>query len=812
VNPIILAASLLLAAAPQTHNPNSPEEAQVPNRLINETSPYLLQHAYNPVEWHPWGEEAFAEARLRDVPIFLSIGYSTCYWCHVMERESFEDPATAAVMNEHFVCIKVDREERPDVDDLYMTATQIMTGSGGWPMNTFLDPHTLKPFWCGTYFPPTAMQGRPSFTQVLLGMSDVWQSKRDQAVKQAEQLAGAVQEQLAGSTKPAALGSAQITDAVSTLLQIFDRTEGGFGRSPKFPQPVYGLFLLDVRPIVDDETRTAIDGALKLTLDRMAVGGVFDQVGGGFHRYATDANWTVPHFEKMLYDNGQLLSLYARAAALYDDDFYREIAQRIAAYVDREMTGSSGGFFSAQDAEVDSREGLNYLWNAAQIDAVLNESDAEFAKDIYGVTNGANFRDPHHAEDDPSNVLRLEKRPADLAKQLGISLEEFQQIRRRIDTQLLAARDKRKQPSLDDKVLTSWNAMMITGLVQAGEVFDDSAMLDAAQRATDFILTTMRTSTGRLYRSYRKAEGAVGKANHQGVLEDYAWTIIALLELDHAGRGNGEYRKAASDLAEIMHADFADNEGVYTDVAHGRDDLFVRPRSTYDGATPSGIGVAIRSLIVMHSADPQGPWLDRAIAQLGGISQDIAERPVSAVNSVGAIISIIAQDGNADRLKFGETLAQDQSTSNAPDATSSASVVEVYADRESITVDGDTPATLTLGFRIKPGYHILAADPAAPDSEAGQGLIPLRVGLIEGNGIAVYADYPDGDPYGAQIVGTDDLRVHSGEFRIKVAVEKKDGVGAGPGKPVLGVTFQACDDNSCLQPITVRIEVAVNIQ
>ena len=804
----LLVASPAVASEPEVrplHN------QQTTNRLINESSPYLLQHARNPVDWYPWGEEAFAAARERDVPIFLSIGYSTCYWCHVMERESFEDAATAKIMNERFVCIKVDREERPDVDDIYMAATQLMTGSGGWPMNSFLDPDTLRPFWCGTYFPPEPMHGRPSFTQVLMGMSDVWTSKRGEAAEQAANLAEAVRDHLAGDAAPAALGLDQIASAVTTLLQIYDRTEAGFGGAPKFPQPVYGLFLLDARAIVDDETRKTIDHCLKHTLDRMAVGGLFDQVGGGFHRYCVDGTWTVPHFEKMLYDNAQLLSLYSRAAALYDDAFYREIVRRTADYLDREMTTEAGGLCSAQDAEVDTREGLNYLWNQEQIRGVLGGDDAEFALDLYGLDNGTNFTDPHHPGDGPKNVLRLESRPDILAGRAGRSLDEFDAQRDSVNTALLAARDAREQPGLDDKVLASWNGMAIVGLVDASKALDDSARLDAAERVARFVLDHMRSDLGQLHRSCRtlsserEGDGSRSLGPLAG-LEDHAWMIRACVALHNAGRGKGVFLAAAGSLAEVIDAAFRTDGGAYADTAEGRADLFVRPRSTYDGAMPSGASTLALAFLELSSAGAADR--DRALAQLRGMSHEIAERPVSAVNAVRAIIRVIHAEGDASSLAFGEVRGP---ASSRPSATSSASVVEVFADTDAVTVAGDRPATLALGIRIKPGYHILAADPVPEGSGAGEGLLPLRVGLISGQGVAVYADYPEGEPFGGAIVGLDELRVHTGELRLNVAIEHKPGVGASEGTPVLGITIQACDDTACLKPSTIRIGVSVTI-
>ncbi len=784
------------------------------NRLIDESSPYLLQHAHNPVDWRPWGPEAFAEACERDVPIFLSIGYSTCYWCHVMERESFEDEETARVMNERFVCVKVDREERPDVDDLYMTATQLMTGSGGWPMSVFLEPEGLRPFWCGTYFPRDPMHGRPSFTQVLLGMSDVWANKRAEAIEQAENLAGAVRDHLASDAEPAALGGPQVASAVRTLLQIYDRTEGGFGGAPKFPQPVYGLFLLDARPIVDAETRGAIDHALRHTLDRMAVGGLFDQVGGGFHRYCVDGTWTVPHFEKMLYDNAQLLSLYARASEVYDDDFYREVVSRTVAFLGLEMTGAGWFLFSALDAEIGGHEGLNYLWVEEQVDQVLEGEDAAFAKRIYGIDRGGNFTDPHHPGDGPKTVMRLDDRPEALAEAMGMPVSEFNERRTRVNSVLFEERqNNRDYPHIDDKAIAAWNGMGIVGLVDASSALGDPGPLDTAEKIAGFVLDHMRDAEGRLARTFRSgrphAQG--GKGPGAG-LEDYAWMIEACVALHRAGRGDGRFLEAAKGFAEIVHADFRTEAGLYADSADGRTDLFVRARSTYDGATPSGISVMIHALTELHHADAPAQrdsvWLDRAREQLAGVSRAVAERPVSAVNSVRTVIEMIGIDGDASRLGFGEAVTPAEAR---PDAASSSRVVEIFADEEEVVVTDETPATLTLGIRIRDGYHILAAEPVA-DGADGEGLIPLRVGLVSGQGVAVYAEYPEGEAYGASIVGADDLRVHTGELRLTVVLEKQDGVGASAGEPVLGITFQACDDAACLKPATVRLGVGVRIE
>ena len=387
-----------------------------PNRLAEETSPYLLQHAYNPVDWYPWGEEAFAAARQRNVPIFLSIGYSTCYWCHVMERESFEKPEVAKIMNRDFVCIKVDREQRPDVDEIYMTACQVYTrvttgrASGGWPLSLFLDPTTLKPFFAGTYFPPEPGFGKPSFTQLLAGVHDSWGTQRATLEEQSNQVAMMVTRELETQAGVQPLGASLGARAVSGLMSYHDKINGGFGGAPKFPQPVY-LELM----IAGGWDRPEVQQAVRKTLDAMAIGGIYDHVGGGFHRYAVDADWTVPHFEKMLYDNGQLASLYADVYQRTGDEFYAEVVRGILDYVLREMTAPDGAFLSAQDAEVNAREGGSYIWLPEEIREALgaqdHAQDIDFTMEVYGLAGGSNFKDPHHQDAPPANVLRFKDRP-----------------------------------------------------------------------------------------------------------------------------------------------------------------------------------------------------------------------------------------------------------------------------------------------------------------------------------------------------------------------------------------------------------------
>lgn len=763
------------------------------NRLSRESSPYLLQHAHNPVDWYPWGPEAFAAARERDVPIFLSVGYSTCYWCHVMERESFESDSIARLMNERFVNIKVDREERPDVDDVYMAATQVLSGRGGWPMSCFLEPEGLKPFWCGTYFPPVPRQGMPGFGQVLESISSAWRQKRAEVVEQAVKVAEVVAEHVGARMAPVGIGLEQVTQAAQGLLQALDRTWGGFGGAPKFPQAANLEFLLDVRESAGDEgTRRAMDEAIRLTLDKMAIGGLRDQVGGGFHRYSVDQMWTVPHFEKMLYDNAQLISVYARAAAMYGDEFYRRVVESTIGYVRAEMTAEAGGFFSAQDAEVDGREGANYVWTEAEVKAALEGEDAEFATRVYGLERGANFRDPHHADALPVNVLRMEDRPERIAAAMGMDEGTFVERLGRVNANLLRARALRKQPRLDDKVLASWNGMMVAALADAGRLLGKQEWVSMAARGASFVLERMRGCDG-LMRVERE-----GKVSTPAFLEDYAYVVAGLLSLSRAeGETGGDLPRlrTALDLIEEAEGLFGDAAGGgYFDTRAGADELFVRPRMTHDGAMPSGSSVMLNNLVDAFRATGDARLLERAVRCAGALSHAVAASPVSSINATRGVLRLLAL-GQKEKLAALGPPAPAGEAARQRDFTP----VEVYADAERITVSADAPAQLRIVLRIAEGYHITAAEPGP----AAMGLLPLRVGVINGSGVAAYADYPAGEAYGEG----GELRIYRGEVELPVVVEMQ---GEWKGRPLLAVRFQACTETECLEPVTVELDVAID--
>ena len=813
------------------------------NRLVNETSPYLLQHAHNPVDWYPWGEEAFAAARARDVPIFLSIGYSTCYWCHVMERRVFENEALASKMNERFVNIKVDREERPDLDDLYMTATQIMTQRGGWPMSAFLTPPGtdgegdaettplaasggsggagggLKPFWCGTYIPPEPQHGMPGFGQVLDALSAAWRDQRDEVIEQADRVTDAVRRVLgpdagdeaggdeAGSQQ---LGIETVQSVANALLQMYDQEHGGFGSAPKFPQPANVGFLLGVYETTGNEPLWPV---IHHTLDRMARGGVYDQVGGGFHRYSVDAKWLVPHFEKMLYDNGQLAELYAAAYEAKPDEpasaLYRRIALETCDYVVREMTDDTGAFWSAQDAEVDGREGDNYVWTREQViealsgasgDASGDDTDASdlagFAVKMYGLDLGPNFQDPHPPagyKATPVNVLFLPQPLSQLTEELGVSMSEVVRRREAVNRRLLAVRDQRKQPRTDDKVIAAWNGMMIAGMAKAGRIFDRDDLVAAAARAADAVLEHMSTDDGGLYRTLRN-----GETRQPAYLEDYAHFAHGLLELHRARPEGNRYLEEATRLIGIASQRFGAPRGGYFDTLADQADLLVRNRSTHDGATPSGNSQMVHDLLDLHAASHDERWLQLAALDLRSAAGELNRQGGAMIHMTHALLRLLSTAPSlATATGAGESSDADEaSASSLPDP------VTVSADREAVTLGGGDEARLRVTLDIDDGYHVNAHEPAS------DWLVATELGLRGGSGLAVEASYPEPSEQ-ALAFADEPVRVYEGRVEIDAALRKTgEGDGVEPGELV--VTYQACDDSRCLPPRTVTVPVTLH--
>ncbi|MEO6656600.1 MAG: thioredoxin domain-containing protein [Pyrinomonadaceae bacterium] len=540
------------------------------NHLINETSPYLLQHAHNPVNWYPWGEAAFAKAKAEDKPLLVSIGYSACHWCHVMEHESFEDEATAAVMNENFVNIKVDMEERPDVDQIYMNFVQLTTGRGGWPMNVFLTPDK-RPFFGGTYFPPTPRYGMASWQQILMSIAEAYENKRDELENSANDIVGEMRRLSRVESAPEGLSTELLDTAFSSFTRTFDTVNGGFGGAPKFPPAMSLEFLLRYHKRTGEDLALSI---VKQTLDKMANGGIYDQLGGGFHRYAVDAIWLVPHFEKMLYDNAQLIRVYLHAFQVTGNFFYRRIAVETLEYVRREMLDESGGFYSTQDADSEGVEGKFFVWTPEEIGKALVKDDAAEFCSYYDVTASGNF--------EGENILNV-KNPVATAS----GSDPFADAR----SKLFAEREKRIRPNRDEKVLTGWNGLMLAAFADAAAVLGNEEYLQIAQRNAEFILTQLQ-SDGRLLRTWKE-----GSSKLNGYLEDYANVADGLLVVYQIS-GEVKYLVEAGRLADLMITEFWDAEnGGFFFTSNDHEELIVRNKDFYDNATPSGNSVAADVLL-----------------------------------------------------------------------------------------------------------------------------------------------------------------------------------------------------------------------
>jgi uncharacterized protein len=589
------------------------------NRLAGETSPYLLQHAGNPVDWFPWGPEALARAKELDRPIFVSIGYAACHWCHVMERESFEDEATAGFLNEHFVAVKVDREERPDLDRLYMGAVQAMTGQGGWPMSVFLTPDG-RPFYGGTYFPDTPRHGMPSFRQVLEGVRLAWTGQRDEV----EQAGGNVVRALLDGrqTAPASGGlppSELLGEAAAAAASAFDPVNGGWGSAPKFPQPMTIEFLLRRHRASGDATPLGI--ALR-SLDAMAAGGIHDQLGGGFHRYATDAAWLVPHFEQMLSDNAQLARVYAHAWALTGEERYLGTMTGTLDYVLRELRVGDGGFAASQDADAGGEEGATFTWSAAEVRELLGP-DAPLFRAAYGVTDAGNW--------EGRTILSKVTGDADLASRFGLGAGDVAARLATARAALLARRATRPQPARDDKVLAAWNGLAIAALADASRSLDASGdpgleelaqrYREAAERAASTVLAGLLTPDGRLRRSWKD-----GRASADGVLEDHAHLADGLLALYEATFDERWFTRAVS-LAEVILAHFMDPAGGFFDTADDSEQLVVRPKDVQDNATPSGGAMAATVLLRLAALTGDGRYQAAAESALATVGPYLARYP-----------------------------------------------------------------------------------------------------------------------------------------------------------------------------------------
>jgi uncharacterized protein YyaL (SSP411 family) len=746
------------------------------NRLAQETSPYLLQHAHNPVDWYAWGPEAFEAARRQDKPIFLSVGYSTCYWCHVMERECFENPAIAAEMNRRCINIKVDREERPDVDQLYMTFVQVLTRQGGWPMSVFLTPQ-LKPFYGGTYFPPQDRYNRPGFPQLLAAIDQAYHARKDEVIRQSDHFVHVLSRiaEPPAPEAPIAINDAFIETLIDRSTADYDPDHGGFGSAPKFPrQTLLELLLVQLRHHPNEQRSKMI----LHTLEALARGGIRDHLGGAFHRYSTDAEWLVPHFEIMLYDNAMLAWIYTEAYAQTEDLRYAKVARGILDFVLREMTSPQGAFYTAFDAEVHAREGASYLWTMEEIEQILGEDNARLFGRVYGLDLGPNFADPHHGSGAPdANILLLPRPLEDAAAEFKMDVARLEARLEPMRQKLYSARLKRDQPLLDTKILTSWNALMIRAFAHAGSVLQDKTYLKAAGAGADFLLAHHRAPDGGLYRTSRDG----GAAKYPGFLDDYAFLCQALLALADAG-GNMKRQEQAGALATLTLAKFGDPSGAggFYFTAADAQDLIVRQKTIADSPLPSGNAVAAMVLMELGKAD-----VARDI--IAAFAQQVHDQGESASAMVQAMMHYVRDYSPITVSAEGEPAATAATGSEIERPTSPK---QTAAGVVTLSTSWRQPDLLEVAVEILDGFHINA-------HVASAGLLATQLAVSrEAAELVADIDYPPGEERSFSFSPTK-VRVYSG--RISIAVRFKQ---APTGQVSLSLYYQACNDQACLPPVT----------
>ena len=724
------------------------------NRLVHETSPYLLLHAHNPVDWYPWDDEALERAKRENKLIFLSVGYSTCYWCHVMEREVFSNPEIAEMMNKDFINIKIDREERPDLDEIYMTATQLLTQRGGWPNSVFLTPD-LKPFYAGTYFPPTDMPGRPGFPTILDAVQEAWVTREDEVIESANQISETIAMATskvftALTAKP--LSRSLITGALDYLQTNYSRAYGGFGNAPKFPNPA------NLELLLSEYERASDASLLKMvthTLDMMAYGGMYDQIGGGFHRYSVDEKWLVPHFEKMLYDNAQLAKVYLRAYQLTHEPRYRRVVEEIFSFVFREMTAPEGGFYAALDAETDAEEGKYYVWTADEVQKVLGKKEGERFAKVYGVDKGPNF--------EGKNVLYIPEGPAaeDDLKSVAAAREK-----------LLMARAKREYPLLDTKIIVNWNGLMIDAFAYGYEVLGEERYLAAATKAARFILDTLRKPDGELWHTY-----TAGVTKQDAYLDDYAFFVKGLLAL-HRATGKEQWFNAAKTLTDTMIQLFSDdkNGGFYYTKADAKH-LIVRTKKPFDSAIPSGNAVAVENLLAFGT-----DYQRYAEKTLRSFAASMSQAPPSFMYMLFALnhylVSKGALDSDTSRLVTGTAVVKSES----------GGIFDVELD-----------------LKIAAGWHV-NANPTGQDN-----LIPTTVLVDTDTAIEIVdVTYPKGESVRFAF-SEESLNVYEGSLTIPLQLKQKPRTLLDRTVPVLlKLTYQPCNETECLLPRTLNIPLKLS--
>lgn len=777
------------------------------NRLARETSPYLLLHAHNPVDWYPWGPEAFARARDEKKPIFLSIGYSSCYWCHVMERESFMDPEIARFLNEHFVSIKVDREERPDVDQVYMAALQAFS-TGGWPMSMFLMPDG-RPFFGATYLPPRDHEDYSGFLTLLSKIDKAWREERVEIERAADGLTEVVRRKLGSSSHGRKL---PITGAVAAegrrlLAAQFDPEFGGFGfspenaRRPKFPEPVNLVFLLDQHRrgrkesprsgshvIGPAASRTDPLFMVLFTLDHMARGGIRDQLAGGYHRYATSRYWIVPHFEKMLYDNAQLASVHVMAYELTGDVRWRAEAEATFAFIARTMTAPEGGFYSALDAETTAGEGAYYVWSRDQLRDVLGEgAEGDVFSQIYGMKRDPNFEGGRYVLLQPRPIEEQAEKPQTTPQELEARL-------RPLCERMLVAREQRPGPLRDEKILTAWNGLMIAAYADAYRAFKNEAYRQAAEKSAEFLLKTLRDPGGRLLRTY-----CAGQAKLPGYLEDYGFLVHGLLRL-HTATGDSRWLGQARTLADRMIADFADpREGGFFFTAGAHESLLARPKDPYDGALPGANNMAALDLLALHRATGEPRYLDTARKTLESFQTPLVQNPAAMPLMLVAVQELLDDQPQS----AGVGLIGDGPPAVAP-APQIVTATARMRNPEQPVSGRELQAIVRLD--IKEGWYLHAnptgveiLKPTTLVLEVGQGARDLQV------------DYPSGQVKVLGSLGQERVALYEGKVQIPIHVSWDPTAQGGKMTLTLKLNYQACDDKVCLAPASLDIPLEVTL-
>ena len=819
-------------AEPPPQKAAAASEPKHTNRLTNTSSPYLLQHAHNPVDWYPWGPEALERAKNEDKPIFLSVGYSTCYWCHVMEREVFENEEIAALMNERFICIKVDREERPDLDEIYMAATQLMTQGGGWPNSLFLTPD-LKPFFAGTYFGATDQNGRPGFGTLVTQLSDAWKNQRPKVNEVSGRVADTIKNALGdrlASTPKAALDAALVDKTVKQIGASYDPTNGGFGLAPKFPSDFYYSFLLDAhaRRVAKGDQDAATLAMVTTTLDAMAAGGIHDHVGGGFHRYATDSQWKVPHFEKMLYNQAALAVAYLDAFAATGEARDADTARGIFRFVNEVFTGPQGQFYSAFDAETDAVEGAYYTWTREQIKSVLGVADAAKFLAAFELADVPIF--PGHKHPEGGTLVRKARGVAntpEITAMLG---------------KLAEVRVARKPPRLDDKALAAWNGMMIDAFAHGAEVLKDDAYRAAAARAAAFVLEKMRMPDGRLLRSVRVAADAkdtkdakdakvaadtkdAKAAPQEGFLEDYAFVIRGLLALNRVetdAAAKAKWLDAAQSLAAKADELFWDKANGGYFFATPQPDLIARGKDIGDNATPGGNSVMAHNLLTLAAATGDAAYRTKAEALLTAFSGAIAQSPRGSVHMVHALQRLLATPMPSGTEPTAAVPASIEikvpsSAASAIPITDSSAHVKVEVNIEPASASPGESVTVTVTLRIDDGWHI-NANPASADFLVAT-VVAVRSATAPDTADAPILEvsditYPKPTTIKIEGLGVNLISVYGGSARITATVRvPKDATPSTTIPLRVLAKFQSCSDAGvCLMPADWTGEVVVNVK